>query len=365
MTSVELSEKITASLAKHVSESQNKRKSDLISSIKFYDERFKAWETNASIEVNDKIKISDFWTKLLPSIDVVFGVEKYCNVTGRFYVDYIHDGIFYSLIDPFFNNQAFAFQFDNKAYYPLLFADVNMPRTIALRLNGCWLDSKYTLLSLNEVLESCLQEKKIVIKFCRYSSGGNGVIFKNNIQRNELKQFFLSTNVDVVIQEVVEQHPELSKLHAASVNTIRIMTLLWNNEVIILSSVLRMGIGSAVVDNASTGGIVCGIKSNGELKNVAFDKNGYCYNHHPQGASFDKIVIPNYNAVKQFVKKLQSRFPYCRMISWDIAIDPNGQPILIEPNLSNGELDFHQFCNGSIFGDLTKQIIEKIIENNL
>lgn len=48
------------------------------------------------------------------------------------------------------------------------------------------------------------------------------------------------------------------------------------------------------------------------------------------------------------------------MISWDIATDENGQPIMIEANLTNGELDFHQLCNGPLFGDDAPKILKKV-----
>ncbi|MDR0918187.1 MAG: hypothetical protein LBM93_02905 [Oscillospiraceae bacterium] len=365
MELAEMSNSISVALAKHMSDAQNKKREELLLSIKFYNERLDKWTVNEPIPKIYKKSIEEYWGLLLPNINVTFGVEKYGAVSGYFDVDYIHDGLFYSIIDPFFNYTSFATQFDNKAYYPLLFRDIKQPHTIALRLNGCWLDSDYKLLSFKDVLDTCVRERNVVIKFCRYTSGGNGIIFKNNVNLIELEQLLKSTNVDIVIQEIVKQHPQLSRLHSTSVNTIRIMTLLWNNEVIVLSSVLRMGINGACVDNASFGGIVCGIENDGKLKSIAYDKNGNKYYCHPQGMRFNEVIIPNFKSTEQLAIKLQARFPYCKMISWDIAIDKNGEPLLIEANLSRGELDFHQFCNGAIFGTLTKDIITLIAKSIL
>ena len=53
-----------------------------------------------------------------------------------------------------------------------------------------------------------------------------------------------------------------------------------------------------------------------------------------------------------------------KMISWDFAVDESGEPVLIEMNINYGELDFHQLCNGPIFGDQTKEIVKEVIEHS-
>lgn len=143
------------------------------------------------------------------------------------------------------------------------------------------------------------------------------------------------------------------------------MTLLFNNKVQILSSVFRMGVNSSRVDNASSGGIVCGIEENGQLKNIAYDTKGNRYDCHPQGMNFADVVIPNFHECVDLVKQLAPRFvSVSRLISWDIAIAEDSHPILIEANLSFGEIDFHQMNNGPIFGEMTDEILDYVINNN-
>ena len=50
------------------------------------------------------------------------------------------------------------------------------------------------------------------------------------------------------------------------------------------------------------------------------------------------------------------------MISWDIAIDNNTDPILVEANFANGQLDFHQLNNGPLFGNLTESILTQVFQ---
>lgn len=36
----------------------------------------------------------------------------------------------------------------------------------------------------------------------------------------------------------------------------------------------------------------------------------------------------------------------------------------LESIFSGGELDFHQLCNGPIFGDLTEEVLKDVFENS-
>ena len=49
-----------------------------------------------------------------------------------------------------------------------------------------------------------------------------------------------------------------------------------------------------------------------------------------------------------------------RLISWDFAIGQDGEPILIELNLTYGGLSTHLLSNGPLFGDRTPEILARV-----
>ena len=106
---------------------------------------------------------------------------------------------------------------------------------------------------------------------------------------------------------------------------------------------------------------VAGIdQETGTVKPIAYNANGDKFFTHPQTGDFGHRMIPNWYGVLKAVEKLAWRFSgISQLISWDVAIDENGDPVIIEMNISYGELDFHQYCNGPIFGDLTSEILKK------
>ena len=53
-----------------------------------------------------------------------------------------------------------------------------------------------------------------------------------------------------------------------------------------------------------------------------------------------------------------------KMISRDFAIDEKGEPVLIEMGVSFGGLNFHQFCNGPVFGDMTEEVLDEFFKNS-
>jgi len=268
---------------------------------------------------------------------------------------YIPDRIYYSEIDRFFSNVRHCEILDDKNLYSLYFHDVNRPRTIIRKVNGELLDGNYQPLTIDQAMACCVEEREVVMKEARLSLGGHGVHFYDLSHGpiEELKGRLLSED-NLVVQAVIRQHECLNRIHDKSINTIRIMSLFIDGKVHILSSVLRMGRDGSRVDNASSGGIVCGITENGTLKKCAFDKCGNSCTQHPQGLTFEGYKIEGYGRCRELVTQLAGRFcTATKLISWDLAIGEDGEPILIEANLTYGELDFHQLCNGPIFGDMT------------
>lgn len=315
---------------------------------------------------DQKKEIQEFWNQYYKLSKTEWRwFEIYNNVKNEFNIAYfIPNNIWYQYVDIYFSNPRKSYAFDDKNLYDLYFNDIKRPKTICRRVNGITMNNNYIPITNEEAIALCKRQGYVILKIAKFSEGGKGIAFYNaSCDDDSLLQRFL-TYKDVTIQEVITQHDALSKLHRQSINTIRIISLFYNNEVKILSSVLRMGIGESKVDNASSGGIVCGILPNGQLKDYAFDTKGNRYNtSHPNGCRFADIVIPNYSVCLDIVSKLACRMnTVSSLISWDFAVDKDGDPILIEANFTFGEIDFHQLCNGPILGEMTENILSAVLK---
>ena len=128
-----------------------------------------------------------------------------------------------------------------------------------------------------------------------------------------------------------------------------------------------MGFGNSKVDNATAkdnkkyDGMSCGICSDGCLKKYAHGYNtGACCDQHPDGLVFEGFKVPSYDKAVELVRKAHPIIGNFRLVSWDIAIDESGEPVLIEANMRKGGINFHQFNNGPLFGDLTERVLDEV-----
>ncbi|MDO4413631.1 MAG: sugar-transfer associated ATP-grasp domain-containing protein [Erysipelotrichaceae bacterium] len=199
------------------------------------------------------------------------------------------------------------------------------------------------------------------------ASQGNGVN-KYDISNMELYQVINMIKNDysdkpVIIEELISQDEELSRLHPQSVNTVRIVTFNFGDHIECRYPCLRMGVGDSIVDNGAAGGIFAAVDVNtGKLLKVA-DELGHEYAEHPDTkVDFRNYVIPKWNEVKSLGIKLAKLIPENRYCSWDFALQ-NGEWILIEVN-SSGHLLWQIAMNQGLRTDL-KNIVKKMKTNQI
>lgn len=330
-----------------------------------------------------KSEIEEYWRKkLLWHMNLLN--MRYFDVYNTVETDktklkyYIPDSFFYAFVDEYFTNPQRSTALDDKNLYDLYFADIKRPKTLARKINDVFMDAEYNRITAEEFIGICKENREVVVKSAIGSYGGHGVRFWNADENTEeeLLDFIYTNNCkefkgsnvyhQYIVQEAIQQHPLLNRINSTSINTVRIMTLYRDGVCAPLSSVLRMGIDGSRVDNCSSGGIVCGITDEGILKNVAYDAMANVYHRHPQGFDFGGKKLNGFDKCVSLAKKLATRFyGVSRLISWDFAIDKDGEPILIEMNISFGELDFHQLCNGPIFGADTENVLKEVFEKNV
>ncbi|MBR0492674.1 MAG: hypothetical protein IJJ83_02820 [Muribaculaceae bacterium] len=326
------------------------------------------------ISESDKEEIDAFWDQFLRPelrdqlVDYRFyDVFKNLNKGKPHRLSYyIPDTFYYAYIDEYFTNPQHSGPCDAKNLYDLYFYDVYRPKTIFRKVDDFLLDSDYDSISLKDAIAKCKDEGEVVLKVAKFSSGGHGVMFWNSAVDSEEKLIdFLHSSKNIICQEVIKQHSSLSVLNPSSVNTIRVFTFAFKNEIYMLSSFIRFGGKGSRVDNSHSGGLACGLEKDGRLKADAFDLSANRYDYRPEGRSLNEIVVPNYDKCVELATNLARRcVTITSMVSWDFAIDEKGEPVLIEIGTSFGGLNFHQICNGPIFGDMTEEVLDEVFKNS-
>lgn len=325
--------------------------------------KLKKSQTNGAVLTKQmKKEARDFWSKYksVPLIYHNFYTEKY----GEFHKEYIPDEIYYNYIQPYFNNYRLAKALDNKCYYDKMFSGIEQPKLVAYRLNGFWYANGNMLLGgTSEAYSFVAKENEVFIKRATDSGGGHGVKYANcqGLTEEKFLEEIKGFGGDIAIQRGIKQHEALAKINPSSVNTIRLITLLKSDETVLLSAILRMGVGESKVDNSSSGGMTIGISKDGKLKKTAcVEKRRFIEEHPTSHVVFDGYEIPSFSKAVELVKYASRMVPHFRMVAWDVSILEDGTPTLIEANLYDGQLDSHQIHNGPLFGDDTVKILDEV-----
>ena len=325
------------------------------------------------INAQEREELDEFWSQYLsPELRSVLIDYRYYDLynsvrrEGEPMYQYLPDSFYQAFVDEYFTNPQHSAPCDDKNMYDMYFHDLKRPITVFRKIDGLLLDANYGALTLKQVVDKCRDCGEVVLKPAKFSAGGRGIMFWNaeTDSADKIAEYLQNTRF-VICQEIIKQHHELNRLSPNSVNSIRMMTVVFNDEPHLLSSVLRMGSNDARVDNFTNGGIASGIKPNGQLRNVAYDVCANKYERHPLGTEFESVTIPNYSQCVDIVKVLARRFAtISRQISWDFAIDETGQPLIVEFNLTRGGMDVHQLCNGPIYGSMTKDVLKEVFSNS-
>lgn len=70
------------------------------------------------------------------------------------------------------------------------------------------------------------------------------------------------------------------------------------------------------------------------------------------GQTFAGIQIPNVTACTSLVTRLHDMFPFIDCIGWDLAIDHDGQPHVLEWNSGHNGIKLLESIAGPVFRDL-------------
>ena len=221
-----------------------------------------------------------------------------------------------------FNDKSKFYLFDNKYEFNKLFDKY-------LKRDWLYLNNNY-----EEFVKFCNNKKEIIVKPID-GCGGVGVELIN-INKNKLKSIYnkLIKNKQLLVEEKIIQHKDMSKLNSTSVNTLRIVTYFDGDKTHILNIVLKIGNGG-ITDNFSSGSMYTFIK-NGKIIVPAIDRDDNVFKVHPiSHINLIDYTIPNYEQAIEIVSECAKIVPEMKYVGWDVAITKNGAS-LIEGNCYPG-----------------------------
>lgn len=334
-------------------------------------------------------RIDEYWGKYkfaYPDIDYK-SFKTFKNRFGSFDVRHCPGSIRTQYFCQHWVNPDYRVALQNKALLPLLFSDVKQPQTVLHQMNGMFSDANYTPLSYEEAVDLLLEESRSDVLILKTSNlgGGRGIFFLDrgatrsdvedtltelNKAASTAPQMFLEESAfrahefpersAFVAQKLLEQSDFMKQFNPLSVNTMRITSLIWKGEVRVLAALIRVGREGNQVDNFSQGGSVLGVDlRTGVCNSWALTYEKERVTRLPGGVDLaaQELRVPGFDAALDLVRAMHARIPYSRMISWDIALDRDDQPVLIENNFA-GMIQIHEAVTGPLFGELLDELLD-------
>ena len=221
------------------------------------------------------------------------------------------------------NDKAYWHFFDDKTEFNTLFAD---------QVGRKWIKTDEQLTA--EQLAEFLKDLPSVLYKPLEGSSGVGIVKFAAEDWADLPAFLkkIQGMGPGLLEELLVQHPEMSRLCPTSVNTVRIATLLGDKQEGIVYAFLRIGNGK-VMDNVDQGGMAARVDlDSGRLLTVAADKAGNVFDKHPMtGTPIIGFTIPYFEEAKEMCLAAMRKVPQVRFVAWDVAITADG-PRFIEGN---------------------------------
>lgn len=139
----------------------------------------------------------------------------------------------------------------------------------------------------------------------------------------------------MMLQERIVQHEMAAALHPASINTVRLVTVLCGAKARPFAAAQRIGAGGARVDNWAAGGLVvrvdletCILRGRGFFKGG----KGRAVTHHPDtGLLLDGHPLPGLREGIALACNFHQDIGRFHTIGWDLALTPTG-PSIVEAN---------------------------------
>lgn len=229
-------------------------------------------------------------------------------------------------------NNKLVSMLNDREYYHFFSVKKDFYNRFSEYLGRDWLDfSEATPERFRAFLEG---RREIMVKPAA-ESGGKGVEKLNVKDFPSLDTLYrtLQEKQIGVVEEVIVQHPEMSRLNRSSLNTLRVVTIVNRTGPHIVYAHVRIGNHGRPVDNLHSGGMFAPIDlDTGKIQYPAYDKDRITYEVHPDtGTRIQGFQIPFWEETKALCLKAATVVPQMKYIGWDVGVTENG-PLFVEGN---------------------------------
>lgn len=222
---------------------------------------------------------------------------------------------------------------------------------LAYYANGIFFDKEYRLIRTEKLEDFLFSNASKIVYKSDSSCQGKGV---KTLTPDTFSLDLIKSDGNGSFQAYIEQHPMIGRFAPSSVATLRLTTVYQDNgDVSLRACYLRFGDGKGDhVQSRSHIRLPINIKT-GEFYERGYTPEWSSIDSHPTSLlKFAGHIIPSFAAAVEEVKQLHKRVPFARCVGWDVCIDSNSQPKVMEWNGAHNDIKFSEATQGPCFSDL-------------
>ena len=189
--------------------------------------------------------------------------------------------------------------------------------------------------NIEQFKEFCKKHPKFIAK--EVDGGcGVGIQIIDTTRFDAIEDIYadLSTVTTWIVEELIQQHSEMSSFNESSVNTIRFPSFRHGSNVVAACPCVRFGRKGCIVDNAGQSGVFASVDlETGEIITDAFDEHGHKYNAHPDSKRiFRGFKIPQWQELIDMAREVHLALPENQVyVAFDFALSDKGW-VIVEGN---------------------------------
>lgn len=338
---------------------------------KIKDKRRKKIYNSYKLSQKQKKEIDVFYKKNYgKKIPYFWHMHNYA-FSNRFDVKYFPELLYIPYFEKYMNNDKAFSKFledKNNLYMIRKYLDVKIPDKIVSCQSGIYMNCDDKIIDRNQAILILKDIGEVFFKISTDTDSGNGCAIMNIkngidiISSKRIEHMLETIGDNFIIQKIIKCHDTISKINPTSVNTFRIITYRWKNDIYHCPCLMRIGRNGSFVDNAHAGGIFIHIHDDGQFHEKAFTEFKKEYYGHPDSFyKFKENKIELFPIALNKCIEMHKKLPNVGVLNWDVTIDENGEVVLIEINVNGGSIWLSQLSSGMpAFGNNTEEILQWI-----
>lgn len=319
------------------------------------------WKTLTKAQ---KKEIAGYWGLTHPVKSDFMTHEIMLNARGEFDVRYVPEKIYRRYLDPGLADRQLLTAWDDKNYFERHQPSLPFPHTYVRNVNGWFLDRDYRHITREEAKKVMLEHLPLIVKPSLISGEGKNLRLISD--EKDVENVFADYDKNYLVQEKLKQCDLFEQTNPHSVNAMRIVTAIVEGKAKFLSGMLLSNTTDAIACNINKapgeGVFFIGIDEEGNFADTGYFENAKPLQTLPNGFTFGGRKVPAYKEAVKLAVNAHESMPMLGIIGWDITIDKDDRPVIIEWNLRGIGMYHSQLNTGPLFGEYSDYFAEQAKE---